>query len=95
MNYMENLLIIPGILGLAILVGLLSGSYPALYMSRFSVIDSLGYKGIKQSKSWFRNVLVLFQFSVTVFLIAAAILVQRQMDLILDESWTSYGNFQK
>jgi len=75
-------------------------------MSRFSVIDSLGYKGIKQSKSWFRNVLVLFQFSVTVFLIAAAILVQRQMDLILDESlgfkkeevilvWTSYGNFQK
>ncbi len=86
MNYMENLLIIPGMLGLAILVGLISGSYPALYMSRFSVIDSLGYKGIKQSRSWFRNVLVLFQFSVAIFLIAAAILVQRQMDLILDES---------
>jgi putative ABC transport system permease protein len=73
-------------LGLAILVGLFSGSYPALHMSRFSVIDSLGYKGIKQSRSWFRNVLVLFQFSVAIFLIAAAILVQRQMDLILDES---------
>jgi len=86
MNYKENLLIIPGMLGLAILVGLLSGSYPALYMSRFSVIDSLGYKGIKQSRSWFRNVLVLFQFSVAIFLIAAAILVQRQMGLILEES---------
>lgn len=86
MNYMENLLIIPGMLGLAILVGFLSGSYPALYMSRFSVIDSLGYKGVRQSKSWFRNVLVLFQFSVAIFLIAAAILVQKQMDLILEES---------
>jgi putative ABC transport system permease protein len=86
MNYKENLLIVPGMLGLAILVGLLSGSYPALYMSRFSVIDSLGYKGIKQSKSWFRNVLVLFQFSVAIFLIAAAMLVQRQMDLILEKS---------
>jgi putative ABC transport system permease protein len=86
MNYKENLLIVPGMLGLAILVGLFSGSYPALHMSRFSVIDSLGYKGIKQSRSWFRNVLVLFQFSVAIFLIAAAILVQRQMDLILDES---------
>jgi putative ABC transport system permease protein len=73
-------------LGLAILVGFFSGSYPALFMSRFSVIDSLGYKGIKQSRSWFRNVLVLFQFSVAIFLIAAAILVQEQMDLILDES---------
>jgi putative ABC transport system permease protein len=86
MNYMENLLLIPGILGLAILVGLLSGSYPALYMSRFSVIDSLGFKGVKLSRSWFRNLLVLFQFSVAIFLIAAAILVQRQMDLILDKS---------
>jgi len=86
MQYMDNFLIIPGLIGLAIVVGLLSGSYPALYMSNFSTIDSLGFKGVKQSKSWFRNILVLFQFSVAIFLIAATMLVQKQMHLIVEES---------
>ena len=85
-DYLDNFLIIPGLLTLAVLVGLLSGSYPALYMSNFSAIDSLGFKGMQQSKSWFRNILVLFQFSVAIFLIAATLLVQKQMHLIMEES---------
>ena len=86
LHYLDNFLVIPGLLALAIIVGLFSGSYPALYMSQFSAIDSLGYKGLKQSRSWFRNILVLFQFSVAIFLIAATILVQKQMHLIMNES---------
>ncbi|MCK4749569.1 MAG: FtsX-like permease family protein, partial [Bacteroidales bacterium] len=85
-HYLDNFLVIPGLLALAITVGLLSGSYPALYMSQFSAIDSLGFKGVKQSKSWFRNILVLFQFSVAIFLIAATLLVQKQMKLIMEDS---------
>jgi putative ABC transport system permease protein len=84
--YLDNFLVIPSLLALSIIVGLLSGIYPALYMSNFSAIDSLGYKGVRQSKSWFRNILVLFQFSVAIFLIAATILVQKQMDLIMESS---------
>ncbi len=86
LHYQENFLMVPGLLGLAIVVGLISGSYPALYMSKFSAIESLGFKGMKQSRSWFRNILVLFQFSVAIFLIAATLLVQKQMHLIMDES---------
>jgi len=85
-HYLDNFLVIPGLLGLAIIVGLLSGSYPALYMSQFSAVDSLGYKGARQSRSWFRNILVLFQFSVAIFLIAATILVQKQMHLLMEDS---------
>ncbi len=85
-HYLDNFLVIPGLLALATLVGLLSGSYPALYMSSFSATDSLGFKGVRQSKSWFRNLLVLFQFSVAIFLIAATLVVQRQMDQIMNES---------
>ncbi|RLD72690.1 MAG: hypothetical protein DRJ29_01815 [Bacteroidetes bacterium] len=85
-HYLDNFLVIPGLLALSIIVGLLSGIYPALYMSNFSAIDSLGFKGVKQSKSWFRNILVLFQFSVAIFLIAATILVQKQMNLIMENS---------
>jgi len=86
LQYLDNFLVIPGLLALSIIVGLLSGIYPALYMSNFSAIDSLGYEGVKQSRSWFRNILVLFQFSVAIFLIAATIMVQRQMSLIMEDS---------
>ena len=85
-HYLDNFLIIPGLLGLAILVGLISGSYPALYMSHFSATDSLGYKGVRQAKSWFRNILVLFQFSVAIFLIISTLLVQKQMVQIMEDS---------
>lgn len=85
-HYLDNFLVIPGLLAMATIVGLLSGSYPALYMSNFSATESLGFKGMKQSKSWFRNILVLFQFSVAIFLIAATLVVQRQMDLIMNDS---------
>ena len=85
-HYLDNFLVIPGLLAISIIVGLLSGIYPALYMSNFSAIDSLGFKGVKQSKSWFRNILVLFQFSVAIFLIAATLLVQKQMNLIMEDS---------
>jgi len=86
LHYLDNLLIIPGLLALAILVGLLSGSYPAFFMSGFSPVDSLGFKGMKQSKSWFRNILVLFQFSVAIALIGGTLIVQRQIDLLTEES---------
>ncbi|MCD4709607.1 MAG: FtsX-like permease family protein, partial [Bacteroidales bacterium] len=85
-HYLDNFLVIPGLLALSVLVGLLSGIYPALYMSKFSAVDSLGYKGVQQSRSWFRNILVLFQFSVAIFLIAATLLVQRQLHLIMEDS---------
>lgn len=84
--YLDNFLVIPGLLALATIVGLLSGSYPAMYMSQFSATESLGHKGAKQSRSWFRNLLVLFQFSVAIFLIAATVLAQKQMNLIMEDS---------
>ena len=86
LHYLDNFLVIPGLLGLAIIVGLIFGQLSrTLYESVFA-IDSLGYKGVKQSRSWFRNILVLFQFSVAIFLIAATILVQKQMHLVMNES---------
>jgi putative ABC transport system permease protein len=49
-------------------------------------VESLGYEGVKQGNSWFRNILVLFQFSVAIFLIAATFVVQKQVNLIMDKS---------
>jgi putative ABC transport system permease protein len=69
-----------GCFGLAEIVGILAGSYPALYLSGFRPVHVLksGFShGI--SRSLFRNSLVVFQFSVSIVLIIGTITLYRQM----------------
>jgi len=64
-----------------ILIGVLSGLYPALYLSSFQpakVLKGGGESG--RNKSTFRNILVVGQFSSAIFLVIATILVFRQLN---------------
>ena len=64
---------------LAVALGLLSGSYPALYLSSISAIQVLRSK-ISFGGLQFRNVLVIIQFSIALFLIACTIIVRNQIN---------------
>jgi ABC-type antimicrobial peptide transport system permease subunit len=84
---LDNPLVWMAILAVAIVTGLLSGSYPALILPSFKLTNSL--KGtLKHSSAaqFFRKGLVVFQFSISILLIVGTIAVYRQMDYIMSKN---------
>lgn len=76
-----NIGIIPLFMLITIVTGILSGIYPAFFLSSFSPGQVL--KGKLRSGSFlFRKVLVVFQFSISVFLLIGLLLVSRQMNYL-------------
>ena len=73
-------------IGLIIIIGLVAGSYPALVLSRFNPVLIL--KGITRSNAGgvnLRRALVVFQFTLSIALIAGTIIVYSQMNHLLDK----------
>lgn len=67
------------LIGLGIVTGLISGIYPAIILSSIKPIKALKSSTILQSGSGtFRKVLVIFQFVVSISLVATVIIVTQQ-----------------
>ncbi len=69
-------------IGLSLLLGIMSGIYPAFYLSRFSPLNAFrGGKDIK-SKGRFKKVAVISQFFITQSLIIGTIIIQSQLNYL-------------
>ena len=71
------------LLGLLIVVGIVSGSYPALVMSRFRPVEILRGKLRIGRKKPLTRALVVVQFALSIFLVIATIIMGRQIHFML------------
>jgi len=79
-NYFDNLLTLPILLLFGIGIGTLAGIYPAFFLSSFRPLKVLKAEtSTKDRKSWLRNSLVVFQFTITILLISATLLISQQL----------------
>ena len=71
------------ILGICLLTGIVAGSYPAMYLSRLHPV--LVLKGTPPNSPWelwTRKGMVIFQFTLSVILIVAVVVVYQQIEFV-------------
>jgi putative ABC transport system permease protein len=83
LDLFDNSLLFPVIIGLTLITGILAGTYPAFYLSGFRPVAILkGSKGNGFAAVSIRKGLVVFQFVISVALIALAFIIQGQMSFL-------------
>ncbi|TRX62636.1 FtsX-like permease family protein [Fulvivirga sp. M361] len=82
-EYWQNPMITLSIFGIGILTGVVSGLYPAFFLSSIHPVISLkGLSKVKPSGAWFRKGLMVFQFTISMALITGSFVIYDQLQFI-------------
>ncbi len=83
LNLFSDPVVLPALSILMLLVGVISGSYPAFYLASFNPLKVL--KGSPQAsgyKSWLRSGLIIFQFIISITLFIGTMVIYTQLKYI-------------
>jgi putative ABC transport system permease protein len=106
LDFSGNIQLFLGLIAIALLTGLFSGSYPSLFLSSFQPVNIMKKDfSSKASSGSLRKVLVLFQFTLTIILLIGTTLIYSQLnyirhrDLGFDkdhvlEFWTAHADYE-
>jgi len=84
LNLFDNFYTVPILLLFTLVVGLLSGSYPAFYLSSFQPSHILKSMSNKRKVN-LRSVLVVVQFAISITLIIGVVIIKNQLDYVLNK----------
>ena len=83
----EQIILIPSILVSSLVIGVLAGIYPALVLSSFSAIKVLkGQLSFSAKGSTLRQLLVIFQFTVSIGLMVFTLNIGNQLSFMLNKN---------
>lgn len=83
-NLFERFWILPVLLLFAVLIGVLSGSYPAFVLASFrpSAVLSSNKSSGGRNKGILRNLLIVMQFTATIVILLGTVVVNRQLNFM-------------
>jgi putative ABC transport system permease protein len=85
-GYFSKWYVIPGLIILAFLIGILSGSYPAWFLASFMPVRVLyGKLKLGLSNARLRSVLVVIQFAISIWLILSSMIIYRQIHFMINK----------
>ncbi len=87
LDMQTNWLLFTYLVVLFILIGIISGIYPAFYLSSNSPSELLGGTSVggRRSIGKLRKILVGFQFAITIIVVISTIYIYKQIDLIVNK----------
>ncbi len=82
-NFQSLWMYLPPLFIIALLVGFISGIYPAIYLAKLKPVSSLkGGEFNERGAMSFRKALVVFQFALTIVMLVSTIVIGRQLNFI-------------
>ena len=86
-DYLDNIQVLPILILASILVGVIAGIYPSFFLSSYKPVEVLkGKFGSSFKGKVLRYSLVVFQFTISISLIAFTLLVNSQLRFILNKN---------
>lgn len=84
----ENIDAIGIMIGTALLMGIITGLYPAVYMTSFEPALVLnGGKSLPRSAHWIRPILMSFQYIISITLIIVSLFINNQTQFIINKNY--------
>jgi len=84
---LNNLWVLVVLLGVALGVGAVSGSYPAFLLSSYQPVRIIrGFSYASSSKSLTRNILVVIQFAISIAFIFVTVITKQQLSFIQEKN---------